>query len=274
MADPTFDPILEVRRPRAVRLFAPITPPRRGTALVLEPREGEPVVVDADGRVPDAWLGNYLRTWVVDLADHELGFTEPLPAEDPDLLFDAEVRCTCRVDSPGQVVRRRVRDVAATVRPALAAFLRRISAGYDIGDYAEAEADLNAQLEFFTADPALHIGPCVVRLRVDPAVRGRAGHPEGRLRLGQMHRGALGRLVTSGDPALAARLLAGVDVEHERIPTISRPARHRAVHAMGMLEPEPAGAALRERLIAHLRRSNAEAGSQGNPADPAGLADH
>ncbi|AXB45849.1 hypothetical protein [Amycolatopsis albispora] len=261
MADPTFDPILEVRRPRAVRLFAPIPPPRRGTALVLEPREGEPVVVDADGRVPDAWLGNYLRSWLVDLADHELAFTESLPAEDPDLAFDAEVRCTCRVDSPGQVVRRRVRDVAATVRPALAAFLRDITAAYDIDAYADAEADLNAQLEFFTADPALHIGPCSVRLHVDPAVRGRAGHPGGRLRLGQMHRGALGRLVTSGDPALAARLLAGVDVTHERIPTISPPPPpSRSVHAMGMVDPEPSGAALRERLIAHLRQNHTKPG--------------
>ncbi|MGA6165842.1 hypothetical protein [Amycolatopsis magusensis] len=254
MTDPTFDPILEVRRPRAVRLFAPITPPKRGTALVLEPREGEPVVVDADGRVPDAWLGNYVRSWVVDLADHEVGFSEALPAEDPDLLFDAYVRGTCRVDSPVQVVRRRVRDAAATVRPALAGFLREIAAGYDIGDYADAEADLNAQLAYFTADPALHIGPCRVRLRIDPAVRGRAAHPRGRIRLGQMHRGALGRLLASGDPALAAQLLASVDAG--RLPTMPR-----AAHAMGVLEPEPVGAAMRERLIAHLRRTSGNAGN-------------
>lgn len=164
MANVTYDPILEVQELRRFRVFTPLSPPRHGTALVLEPEVGEPLLITAGTRVPDARLGHYKRSSLVDLGQHGLRMEEQLPSRDPAFLFRSTVTFSCQVAEPEVFALRGIHDMAGCLRPALVRVMRDVARRYDISDFNAAEAALNRALDEFPADPAVHLGEFLVEL--------------------------------------------------------------------------------------------------------------
>jgi hypothetical protein len=165
----TFDPILEVQELRRYRVFTPLASPQLGTALVLEPGEGAPLVIQAGDRVPESRLGWYRRSFLIDLGQYGLRLEEQLPSADPAFLFDASVTFSCRVGDPAQVAARNIRDMAAAVRLPLVRIMRTVARNYDISQFNLAEAALNDALSGYTGDAAVFLGSYLVELSVGGA---------------------------------------------------------------------------------------------------------
>src|SRR5438445_890500 len=90
MTDPSA-PIKDISELRRLRVTAPIRSPGIGTALVLEPAVGEPLVILPGERVPDPRTGNYRRSFLIDMARYGLKLDVELPSRDPSFAFNATV---------------------------------------------------------------------------------------------------------------------------------------------------------------------------------------
>lgn len=150
----TYDPILSITEPRRMRVGA-IRTPRMGTALVLEPSTGGPLLVRAGERVPDARIGNYTRAILVDVAPYGLAFSTRAPSADPAFPFTVTLNFGCRVHNPVAIARDNVRDMTESLRPSLTHIVREVARRHDILDIGGAEAAIAAELHGAVAASAV-----------------------------------------------------------------------------------------------------------------------
>ncbi|WP_159942051.1 MULTISPECIES: hypothetical protein [unclassified Nocardiopsis] len=163
----SYDPVITQEEIATFRLFTPLRPPEHGTALVLEPHRGEPVLVRPGEAVPEARFGAYQRMSLVDTAEHRLALAVTLISRDPGFGFRAWVTLSCRVTDPVAVVERGIRDMAPTLRGPLRAMLRGVSRRYDISQFHETEQALNEAVASFHGDSAIRLRRLAVELQVD-----------------------------------------------------------------------------------------------------------
>lgn len=171
MPNTTYDPILEVRDLPRYRVLRPVNAPQLGTALVLEPKSGPPLVIHAGDAVPEARLGHYLRAFTVDLGQYGLQLDEMLTSADPSFAFNCSVTFSCRVRDPAMVVAHNIRDITAAVRLPIVRIMKAVAHHYDISQFNHAQAALNDALGTYTGDAAIQLGSYLVELHVGGGAR-------------------------------------------------------------------------------------------------------
>jgi hypothetical protein len=211
----TYNPILEIQELRRFRVFTPLAAPRLGTALVLEPDTGEPLVIQAGQRIPDPHMGNYKRSFLIDLGQYSLRLEEELPSADPAFLFRGSVTFNCRVEKPEIIAQHGIRDMTASVRSPLVRMMRRIARMYDISNFNTAEAALNEELDKFSGDPAYHLSNYLVELSVgnEAAAQSSTNYYDTNrdIRIETIRRDAMSGVVAGGRDKLFAQWLAKYD---------------------------------------------------------------
>ncbi|MGH3852119.1 MAG: hypothetical protein ACRDR6_01195 [Pseudonocardiaceae bacterium] len=207
----TYDPILEIRELRRMRVFSPLSSPGMGTALVLEPDTGKPLIIESGEPVPEARLGRYRRSFLIDLRPYALSMEMQLPSADPAFLFQGTVHFSCQVDDPADIARHSIRDMVSTVRPPLVKIMRRVASKYDISKFNEAEAALNDALEKFSGDSTIRLGNYLIELSVggEGAARSSAEyHDTSRVeRLEEIRREPMRKVVAGGRGGLVTQYL-------------------------------------------------------------------
>ncbi|MBD0293536.1 MAG: hypothetical protein ICV70_08185 [Jiangellaceae bacterium] len=203
----TYDPILHIQELSRFRVVNPPASPRIGTALVLEACTGMPVVVWPGQRVPQARLGNYLRSYLVNIEHYALRLGETVPSKDPAFPFRCVVTFHCGVNDPGVVAHRGIRDVTAAMRLPLVRIVRGVARGFDIHHLNDAEVAIDRALRGYHGDEAIRVDDYLVEL---------FGHAEynsvtRNLRLDDRRRTAMVPVIADGDPALRAEYLANGD---------------------------------------------------------------
>ncbi|MCO5995831.1 hypothetical protein [Actinoallomurus rhizosphaericola] len=163
----TYDPIVEIRALRSLRLLSPLRPPEPGRALVLVPRSGEPYAIHHGGSVPSAWVGKYQSSYLVDMTEHWLKIELSLLSKDPSFAFRGSVGLLAGVNDPIEVVARGIRDVGRALEDHTRWLLRQVSRDYDIAQFHDAERALNVAVRGFTGDSAIRLRDVTVELQVD-----------------------------------------------------------------------------------------------------------
>ncbi|QFU90763.1 hypothetical protein [Amycolatopsis sp. YIM 10] len=128
----TYDPVPETVELRRLRVGTPLRAPAMGTVLVLERAVGEPVLVHHGERVPDRRIGNYRRMHRVVTTTRAVSVVIKAPSKDPAFPFSVTVRFGCQVVDPVAIARDGVHDIAAALRPSLAAIVQETTVGYDV----------------------------------------------------------------------------------------------------------------------------------------------
>lgn len=139
MIQETYNPILHQRS--GVRLrFTRLRPPQRGTALVVEHRDGRLDVIAAGAPAPGRRGGGHQTAYLVDTTTHGLTFVVPSRSADP-WMFSVTFRFSCSVTDPTVVVRERPRDMAAAVYDSMATVARSVTPKFGVldGDRAAIE---------------------------------------------------------------------------------------------------------------------------------------
>ena len=207
MSTTTYDPILEVQELRRFRILAPLASPAIGTALVLEPYAGEPLIIKAGERVPEARMGAYRRSFLVDLGQYSLRLEERLPSRDPSFLFPCAVTFSCRVLDPAAVARLNIRDMTAALRLSMVRIMRGVARDYDVSEFNEAEPALNGALEHFRGDRAIELSGFLVEFAPGgeylDTLRG--------IRMDDIRRRAMEGVVAGGRETMYAQWLAKHD---------------------------------------------------------------
>ncbi|TQM85278.1 hypothetical protein FHX81_7757 [Saccharothrix saharensis] len=129
MIHETYDPIVQQRSGLPL-LLVPLRP-QRGTALVLERRDGRLDVVVAGVPVPGRRSGGHRASYLVDTSVHGLTFAVPARSADP-WSFSVTFRLSCRVVDPTVVVRSSCRDMAAAVYESMAGVARNITPKFGV----------------------------------------------------------------------------------------------------------------------------------------------
>ena len=230
MSTTTYDPILETRELSRFRVFAPLASPGLGTALVLQPAEGDPLVIEAGQRVPEARLGDYRRSFLVDLGQYGLRMDERLPTRDPSFQFQCSVTFNCRVLDPAAVARMNIRDMTSAVRLTLVRIMRRVGRDYDISGFNDAEAALNDALERFRGDRAIQLSSFLVEL----APGGEYHDTMRGIRMDDIRRGAMEDVVAGGQQSIWAQWLAKHDGDPSEL--IELEARSKALEQEHLLD--------------------------------------
>ncbi|MCG5214045.1 ferritin family protein [Streptosporangium soli] len=163
----TYDPIMESHILSRFRLLKPLRPPAPGTALVLVPHNGTPLVIRHGEPIIDARYGTYQRSYLVNVGEHRLMLEIPLLSNDAAFGFRSLIRLNCRVVAPDEIVHRRIRDVSAALYPAIQQMLRKVSRNFDISEFHIAEDALNDSIRIFTGDSAIRLRNISVELLVD-----------------------------------------------------------------------------------------------------------
>ena len=206
MIDITYNPILEMTELSRIRLLSPIRPPRIGTALVLERLTGERVVIESGQPVPDPRLGDYHRSYVVDLARYGVKVHETLPSADPSFPFHATVGFACQVLDPVAIVAGRFTDMTAAVRGNLVRTMRTVAAAYDVLMVSEAETALNAALDRLRSGTTIRVDGFAVEL--DTGDVSEIHRVRRAARLDGMRRDEMSGVLRGGQDALVAQWLA------------------------------------------------------------------
>lgn len=227
----TYDPILEIRELRRMRVFSPLSSPGMGTALVLEPDTGKPLIIESGEPVPEARLGRYRRSFLIDLRPYSLSMDMQLPSADPAFLFQGVVNFSCQVGDPADVARHSIRDMTAAVRPPLGKIMRRVASKYDISKFNEAEAALNDALEEFSGDSTIRLGNYLMELSVggEDAARSSAKYHDVSRdeRMEKIRRGTMSDVVAGGRDELVAQWLAKYEGDPSKILEMEADAKER-----------------------------------------------
>jgi hypothetical protein len=202
----TYNPILECVELARIRIGTPLRAPAMGSALVLERAVGEPVVIEAGDRVPEARLGNYRRLYRIDVGMRGLSFPVQTPSADAAFPFAVTVRFGCRVIDPVAIARDGVRDMTAALSPSLSAVVREVAAGFDAMRPNDAESAITARLN--SALPPLSVeltGFSVSVAMVDTAEIVTARR---RIRVGEMKRDAMRPVASGGRDEMLAHVMS------------------------------------------------------------------
>ncbi|MCE6998412.1 hypothetical protein LZG04_26955 [Saccharothrix sp. S26] len=139
MIQETYNPILHQRSGILLR-FTTLRAPQRGTALVLEHRDGRLDVIAAGAPAPGRRGGGHRTAYLIDMTSHGLTFTVPSRSADP-WMFSVTFRFSCSVIEPTVVVREGHRDMAAAVYESMATVARSVTPKFGVldGDRAAIE---------------------------------------------------------------------------------------------------------------------------------------
>ena len=166
----TYDPILETTEP-------PRAAPPPGTALVLEPPLGEPLMLMHGEHVPARHVAGYRRSHLVDVANHGLRLEAEVPSRIPSFVFAAVMSFHCQVTNPVMVATNDIRDMTATVRPRLVKILHAVAQRYDVLDGTVVEAAMNSALRRYYGNSAVRLGEFAVALASPLTTPNRAVRP-------------------------------------------------------------------------------------------------
>ncbi|SFI90489.1 hypothetical protein [Amycolatopsis sacchari] len=202
----TYDPIIEVTELRRFRLLEPLRAPALGTALVLEPATGKPLVVRPGDRVPDSRTGHYRRVHLINTANRGLEFTETVASADPAFPFTVTVGFGCQVTDPVAIARDGVRDMTAALAPALGKIVRDVAARYDPLRPSQAEAAITSTLNSAYPTSAVRLTGFTVRVVTDDAAEIMTTSRE--LRVQEMRRDAMRPIAGGGREEMLAHVMA------------------------------------------------------------------
>jgi hypothetical protein len=226
----TYDPILEVRDLPRYRVLRPVAPPQLGTALVLEQKQGAPLVIHAGDGVPESRLGHYRRAFVVDLGQYGLQLDEMLTSADPSFVFNCSVTFSCRVRDPALVVTHNIRDMTAAVRLPIVRIMHSVAHEYDISQFNQAQAALTDRLGSYVGDTAIELGSYLVELHVGGGARTSSAeyHDVAReARLDAIRRSEMSEIVARGRDELIAQWLIRNDGDPTALFEAEATAKHR-----------------------------------------------
>lgn len=176
----TYDPILESIPLKRLRVGAP-RGPVMGSAIVLERASGDPVVVHAGQRVPDARLGNYTLLHRVDVANRAIASTFVTPSADAQFPFTVTVSYGCQVTDPVLIVRDGVHDMASALSGWLAGLIRPISMRYDALHPTEAEMAIVSALQRAYAPDGVRLSGFTVAVNTKDVAEIVTAHREARV---------------------------------------------------------------------------------------------
>ncbi|QNE17009.1 hypothetical protein F1D05_02645 [Kribbella qitaiheensis] len=164
------DPILTVRGLRRFEFVRSRPEASADRAVVLLAADGSVTTYGVD-RQPtrgELVVRNLRTLYEVDVAHHHQYFEYRLPSQGDAFFFQTEVDVSWFVAAPETVVRRGVRDVRATVEPALRRLMTKQTRLFAIEDNAAAEEAVNRALDEarIGADFGLRVD-CAVRLGLD-----------------------------------------------------------------------------------------------------------
>lgn len=201
----TYDPILETEPLKRVRRSAP-RGPAMGSTLVLERAVGEPVVVKAGQRIPEAHFGNYTVLHRVDVGNRAVGVTFQSPSADPSFPFTVAVSFGCQVVDPVVVVRDGIRDMAGALHAWLAGQIRPISMRYDATRPAEAELAILSALGGAYQPDGLRLSGFAVAVTTDDVADFVTAQRE--LRVLEMRRDGMRPVARGGRDEMLAHVMA------------------------------------------------------------------
>lgn len=138
------------KRALSTGLLGARRPPAAGpdVALVLVSRTGSTTLRLGDSLTPGEWRwGGYHTAYEVSMRAFPIDFRCDLPCKGDAFRFRADVRLTCKVSDPGEVVERQAQDVRLDLQRLVIDLMRPVSREYDIEDTDPAEKRLRSQLE-------------------------------------------------------------------------------------------------------------------------------
>jgi len=201
----TYNPILESLSLKRLRASAP-RGPVMGTAIVLERAHGEPVVVTAGQRIPDAHTGNYTLLHRVDVANRGIGCTFTTPSADASFPFTVTVTCGCQVTDPVATVRDGIRDMADALRSWLVGQIRPISMRYDALHPADAEVAISSALQRAYSPDGVRLSGFAVTVTTQDVAEIVTAHRE--LRVLEMKREGMRPVAHGGREEMLAHVMA------------------------------------------------------------------
>lgn len=201
----TYDPFLESVPLKRVRRTAP-RGPVMGTAIVLERAVGEPVVVAAGQRIPEAHLGNYTFLHRIDVGNRAVGATFDSPSADPSFPFTVTVTFGCQVVDPVVVVRDGIRDMAGALHAWLAGQIRPVSMRYDATRPADAELAIMSTLSGAYQPDGLRLSGFAVAVATDDVADFVTAQRE--LRVLEMRREGMRPVARGGRDEMLAHVMA------------------------------------------------------------------
>ncbi|HEU5470841.1 MAG TPA: hypothetical protein VFV67_09325 [Actinophytocola sp.] len=202
----TYNPILDTAELPRVRIGAPLRSPAMGTALVLEPAIGDPLVIWSGQRVPEARLGNYRRMSVVDVSNHGLSFDVTAPSADPAFPFTVAVSLCCQIADPAAIVRDGIQDMTAALRQSLTRIVRDEAARFDVLNPAGPEAAIMAKLNDAYPVSAVRLSGFAVTVEAVDTAEIITAKRE--LRVQEMRRDAMRPVASAGRDEMLAHVMA------------------------------------------------------------------
>lgn len=201
----TYDPIQKSEPLKRWRAAAP-RGPLMGTAIVLERTHGEPVVVTAGQRIPEAHTGNYTLMHLVDVANRAIGCTFTTPSADASFPFTVTVTCGCQVTDPIATVRDGIHDMAEALRSWLVGQIRPISMRYDALHPADAEVAIASALQRAYSPEGVRLSGFAVAVTTQDVAEIVTAHRE--LRVLEMKREGMRPVAHGGREEMLAHVMA------------------------------------------------------------------
>lgn len=201
----TYNPILD-REDVPRRWFrSSMTPPELGTAVVLVPKSGDPVVIWHGQRPQSTSIGKH-RRYVVDIANRGISFDMKAASANPVFPFAITVELACRVTNPFTIVRDNIQDMTAALMPSLAREVRDIAAMFDV--LRPTEAARAIELRLGSAQPSGDVELTGYSVTVAP--ENTQGYVEAKQELGvqQLRRDGMKEVAQGSAEAQIAQLLA------------------------------------------------------------------
>jgi hypothetical protein len=201
----TYNPILD-RADVPRRWFgSSMTPPELGTAVVLVPKSGDPVVVWHGQRPPSTRIGEH-RRYVVDIANRGISFEMRAASANPVFPFAITVELACRVRNPFTIARDNIQDMTAALMPSLAREVRDTAALFDV--LRPTEAARAIELRLGSAQPSGDVELTGYSVTVAP--ENTQGYVEAKQELGvqQLRRDGMKEVAQGSAEAQIAQLLA------------------------------------------------------------------
>lgn len=201
----TYNPILD-RADVPRRWFgSSMTPPELGTAVVLVPKSGDPVVVWHGQRLPSTRIGEH-RRYVVDIANRGISFEMRAASANPVFPFAITVELACRVMNPFTIARDNIQDMTAALMPSLAREVRDTAALFDV--LRPTEAARAIELRLGSAQPSGDVELTGYSVTVAP--ENTQGYVEAKQELGvqQLRRDGMKEVAQGSTEAQIAQLLA------------------------------------------------------------------
>lgn len=141
----TYDPIVGTGDFPKLNLFGSRPTVEPGVALVVYSDKGDVLVLMPGQRLTagDVAWKNYKGYFKVDIGVHNLEFQTKVPCNKDAFSFEAKLQITCQVEKPDVIVKNKIRDVLAALKPEIENRMRTISRKYSADQSEDAEQEIN-----------------------------------------------------------------------------------------------------------------------------------